>query len=328
MLYCFSAFNEAFFLFLPAMTFDSIVNLKNHVVDFTVMKHGLQLPVEPCLLGISNGKANPVLRVILNGRDEKFFLFHHVISGKADFVSGDIRCHLQAGEAIMDCSSAGWECLPVSRADSFCSLFYVIRGDAALSLGEKITEKHGSMTIVKPPSASLEMLCAHLEKLHAENSWNAMDECAFAYRFLLSLLQEQEQTAQSSDTDLSVSQESCDNDGIPENLRRATEYVEAHLADTMLNVETIAKVAGLSKFHFIRIFEKAYGISPWKYLLSQRLFRAAQLMAQDKSLPLKLIIQQCGFASETYFCRAFRKTYHRSPGSHKRLLKNPIPETL
>ena len=310
------------------MPFDSSVNLKNHVVDFTVMKHGLQLPVEPCLLGISNGKANPVLRVILNGRDEKFFLFHHVISGKADFVSGDIRCHLQAGEGIMDCCSINWECIPVSGSASFRSIFYVIRGETALSLWEKITENHGSMTTKKTPSSSLEMLYAHLEKLHAENSWAPMDECAFAYRFLLSLLPAQEHVAKPSHVTIPTLQPPSGDEGIPENLRRATEYVEAHLADTMLNVETIAKVAGLSKFHFIRIFEKAYGISPWKYLLSQRLFRAAQLMVQDKNMPLKLIIQQCGFASETYFCRAFRKTYHRSPGSHKRLLSNPIPETL
>lgn len=322
----------------------SRANFTDFLLDFTVAKSMSRLPVEPCLLGISQEPANPLQHMTGRKRDEEYFFFYYVLSGEVDFVSADERLHLQKGEALLSCSSVDWKCLPVSSSepfakvaeatsakgssDSFRSLFYVVHGETALSLGRQLLEQHGSKTALVPHSPSLELLLGHLQELRGDASWNTPDESVFAYRFLVSLLLEQTNSSQPDETLVPASGESSDDEQIPENLRRATKYVEKHFADTLLNVETIAKVAGFSKYHFIRLFEKTYGISPWKYLLAQRLYHAAQLLAQDKTLPLKAIIQQCGFTSETYFCKAFRKTYQRSPGSHRRLMSNTIPTTL
>jgi len=255
------------------------------------------------------------------------FLFQFIVSGSADFVYQGTRHHVSQGEAFLSCSPSSWECIPSSSG--YRSLVYLMRGEGALSLGGQLLEQYGAVIAVAQGSKSLEMLEAHYRKLRCSESLDMLEESLFGYRFLLSLYREVAPATSSAPVPaFAPVKEEKPAAGIPENLRRATDYVEEHLADTLLNVETIAKVAGFSKYHFIRTFEKAFGMSPWKYLLARRLFHAAQLLAQDKSLPIKAIIQQCGFTSETYFCRVFRKTYQRSPGSHRRLMSIDIPTTL
>lgn len=306
----------------------SRANFANFLLDFTVAKPMSRLPVEPCLLGISQEPANPMQYMPEGKNGGEHFFFYYVLSGEVDFASADERLRLKKGEALLSCSSVDWKCLPGSSSESFRSLFFVMKGETALSLGRQLLEQHGSKMALVPHCPSLELLLEHLQELRGDASWNTPDESVFAYRFLVSLFWEQTNSPLPDETIVPAAEEPSDDEQIPENLRRATQYVEKHFADTLLNVETIAKVAGFSKYYFIRLFEKTYGISPWKYLLAQRLYHAAQLLAQDKTLPLKAIIQQCGFTSETYFCKAFRKTFQRSPGSHRRLMSNTIPTTL
>ncbi len=99
----------------------------------------------------------------------------------------------------------------------------------------------------------------------------------------------------------------------PSAVQRAIDYCQTRLHQP-ISVGQLAEVAGYSRFHFTRLFEKSEGLSPGEYVLRQRLSLAMQ-QVQTTHDPVKVIARQCGFHDTAYFCKAFRRQYGSSPGS-------------
>lgn len=87
-------------------------------------------------------------------------------------------------------------------------------------------------------------------------------------------------------------------------LRRVQAFIEAHL-DAPLTLETLAQEAGLSEYHFARMFKQDTGLAPHQYVMARRMERAKQLLSHS-SLPLTEIALQCGFSSASHFSNRFR----------------------
>ncbi|WP_144126506.1 helix-turn-helix domain-containing protein [Catellatospora sichuanensis] len=60
-------------------------------------------------------------------------------------------------------------------------------------------------------------------------------------------------------------------------LRRARDHIDRHHAEA-LDLDRLARVAGVSKFHFVRSFEATYGETPIRYLTRRRIERAQDLL--------------------------------------------------
>lgn len=97
----------------------------------------------------------------------------------------------------------------------------------------------------------------------------------------------------------------------PAVVRRVQEYLQAHLAEPVTLGE-LAREAGLSEYHFARMFGQSLGCPPHRYLLGLRLKRAKQLLAGSE--PLASIAAQCGFSSQAHFGNRFREAFGLSPG--------------
>jgi AraC-like DNA-binding protein len=83
-----------------------------------------------------------------------------------------------------------------------------------------------------------------------------------------------------------------------------------------LAVEDVARAAGLSTYHFIREFRRAFGCTPGRYLRERRLTRARQLLAVS-GLPVTEICFAVGFESLGSFCTLFRKSEGTTPMSFR-----------
>jgi AraC-like DNA-binding protein len=57
-------------------------------------------------------------------------------------------------------------------------------------------------------------------------------------------------------------------------------WIDAH-ADREIDLDTTAKAAGVSSFHFLRMFSNVLGVTPHQYLVRSRLRHAARLLADD-----------------------------------------------
>jgi AraC-like DNA-binding protein len=102
--------------------------------------------------------------------------------------------------------------------------------------------------------------------------------------------------------------------------RRAVDialWVEAH-ADQPLQLATLARRAGLSPFHFLRVFTRVLGVTPHQYLLAARLRHAAGLLA-DPARPVTDVAFEVGFGDLSHFMRTFRRAAGVSPGRFRRL---------
>lgn len=89
------------------------------------------------------------------------------------------------------------------------------------------------------------------------------------------------------------------------------QYVEAHLAED-LSVEEMAKVLGLSRFHFSRIFKETTSETPYQFLLGQRVQKAKHLLSSSH-LSLTEITLRCGFRTVPQFEEAFRRIVGTRP---------------
>jgi AraC family transcriptional regulator len=114
-------------------------------------------------------------------------------------------------------------------------------------------------------------------------------------------------------------------------LRRVLDYISAHLADE-ITLADLARVAGLSTFHFARMFTLAIGVSPHRYVSRMRLENAMAEIAAGR-LPLAQIALNARFSSQASFTRAFRRATGMTPGEYGRrrstsaqiLLATPAP---
>lgn len=76
-----------------------------------------------------------------------------------------------------------------------------------------------------------------------------------------------------------------------------------------LDLEQAAKQAGLSPFHFLRLFSRVLGVTPHQYLVRSRLRHAARRLV-DEDIAVTEIAYDVGFGDLSNFVR----TFHRAAG--------------
>lgn len=87
-----------------------------------------------------------------------------------------------------------------------------------------------------------------------------------------------------------------------------------------LRLRELAARAGLSPFHFLRVFTRALGVTPHQYLVGARLRRAARLLA-DPARQVTDVAFEVGFGDLSNFVRTFRRAAGVSPRRFKRLAR-------
>jgi len=98
-------------------------------------------------------------------------------------------------------------------------------------------------------------------------------------------------------------------------LLRARDLADARFFEP-LDVDDMARAAGLSRAHFSREFRRAFGESPHQYLLTRRLERAAALLrTTDRSVAE--ICFAVGLQSVGSFTTSFKRAYGKTPAQYR-----------
>ncbi|MEP6838413.1 MAG: AraC family transcriptional regulator [Bradyrhizobium sp.] len=96
--------------------------------------------------------------------------------------------------------------------------------------------------------------------------------------------------------------------------RRAVEtalWIDAH-SHQAISLEGAAEQAGISPFHFLRLFSDTLGVTPHQYLVRSRLRHAARRLAYDDSA-ITDIAYDVGFGDLSNFVRTFHRAAGASP---------------
>lgn len=112
-------------------------------------------------------------------------------------------------------------------------------------------------------------------------------------------------------------------DDILVHLRHAHDYADRHYAEP-LDLEQLAAVAGISKFHFQRLFTATYGMSPAEHLSRRRIERAQDLL-RATNLTVTEVCMTVGFTSLGSFSTRFRALVGESPIQFRRRYSDGAP---
>ena len=93
------------------------------------------------------------------------------------------------------------------------------------------------------------------------------------------------------------------------------DFIDEHL-DQPLSVDELAQRAYLSRYHFIRRFQRAYQQTPHQYVINRRLAKAKEMLANSE-LPVTEICLAVGFESLGSFSTLFRQVVGWPPSVYR-----------
>ena len=102
---------------------------------------------------------------------------------------------------------------------------------------------------------------------------------------------------------------------VPRRIRRVTDYIRANLA-AGLAIDELAGQAGLSSFHFARVFRRETGETPHQFVTRLRLEEAARLLRVTDQAVLQIAIA-IGFESASHFSVQFKRGYGVTPLAYR-----------
>ena len=98
-------------------------------------------------------------------------------------------------------------------------------------------------------------------------------------------------------------------------LSAARDYLHEHIADHVGLVE-LAKIAGMSRFHFLRRFAERFGLPPHAYQIKLRVERTRALL--KAGVPVPEI--EAGFADQSHLIRQFKRIMGVTPGRYQAMV--------
>lgn len=99
-------------------------------------------------------------------------------------------------------------------------------------------------------------------------------------------------------------------------LRQLTDWMSEHAAEEF-SLDRLAAQAGLSKFHFQRLFKAATGVAPSRYHINLRMNEARRLLRETKMSVVEVALE-VGYANPGHFSQLFRRETGLSPSEYRR----------
>ncbi|MFT3830276.1 MAG: AraC family transcriptional regulator [Opitutaceae bacterium] len=99
-------------------------------------------------------------------------------------------------------------------------------------------------------------------------------------------------------------------------LKQVTDWIGTHLGENF-DLDRLAARAGLSKFHFHRLFKQATGVSPAKYQTIARLDEARRRLRETRQSIVEIALE-VGFSSPSHFAQVFRRETGMTPSAYRR----------
>lgn len=82
-------------------------------------------------------------------------------------------------------------------------------------------------------------------------------------------------------------------------------------------IEEMAHHAGVSSSRLFALFKMHLNISPHQYLLERKISMAKELLVSRRDIPIKLIVEMCGFFSLEVFYRHFKEYCGKTPAEFR-----------
>jgi AraC family transcriptional regulator len=99
-------------------------------------------------------------------------------------------------------------------------------------------------------------------------------------------------------------------------VKQLTDWMAGNLAEEC-NLDFLAARVKLSKFHFLRLFTSAVGVSPSRYHMNLRMDAARRLLRETEQGVVEIALE-VGYANPSHFAQLFRRETGLSPSDYRR----------
>lgn len=100
-------------------------------------------------------------------------------------------------------------------------------------------------------------------------------------------------------------------DDVPYRIKETINYINNNVCEK-IEINELAKITKWKVHHFIRVFTKYLGVTPYQYILLRKIEKAKTLLL-DESIPISSIAYELSFLSNSNFINAFKKNTGTTP---------------
>lgn len=255
--------------------------------------HTYQVGRERCLPGHSFGPAR-----------RNHYLFHYVLSGKGTLLATDHEevthiLNIHAGEGFM-IYPGQVNTYMADEDDPWDYIWVEFDGLRASEVLTKTTFRWNNPVFRSRNAGLCEEMKKEMLYLIEHEDLSPLAQVGHLYLFLDALcgtMLESEEFREFKTKDRYIDE--------------AVNFIESNYMND-ISVESIARMAGLERSYFGKLFKKATDMSPQHFLLNYRMTKAAELLRMT-NLSIAEIGQQVGYPDQLHFSRAFKSIYGLSP---------------
>jgi AraC-like DNA-binding protein len=236
-------------------------------------------------------------------RETQTLLFQYTLNGCGEMELPDRTIQLEREQALLVRIPGEHRYYLPEQSSSWEFVYMMIRGSAIPELWPQLELDSTAGVHRFALDHPLIKFLIHAYKQAANRTIvDSYQASAIAYQFMMELLR--------SDFSYSEQQE-----GAADRIQLAIDYMQEHYAE-LNGLEDIGQSAGLSKYHFTRLFHKTTGLTPIQYLTNVRMEKSAELL-RFTEWSVEDIARMIGYANGNYFCKIFRKRTGLSPGEFR-----------
>jgi AraC family transcriptional regulator len=97
--------------------------------------------------------------------------------------------------------------------------------------------------------------------------------------------------------------------------RGLVDYIRANLTSN-ISVTELAGLVQMSPSHFARVFKASFGVTPYRFVMQERIEGAKDMLASAK-LSASQVAMAFGFSSQSHFVKVFRQFTGVTPKQYK-----------
>jgi AraC family transcriptional regulator len=110
--------------------------------------------------------------------------------------------------------------------------------------------------------------------------------------------------------------ENCATSLSPTQMRSIVDYIRANLTSD-ITVTALAELAQMSPSHFSRVFKASFGVTPYRFVMQERIEGAKGMLAATADLSASQVAMTYGFASQSHFVKVFRQFTGVTPKQYR-----------
>lgn len=219
-----------------------------------------------------------------------FLVIQHTVMGEGRLDYAGTRHVLRAGQTMLVTMPHDHRYY-LNRGGHWEYFWFLLTGREALRLARAVLDVSGPVLVPSPPLVDrLADLCL---SLLTGPGLGPGQTSATAYGVMGAL------------HDAAFAQTGPDSAPMPPGIARVVGYVEGNLGSN-LSVDALARIADISRAHFVRRFTQAVGVAPSDYVRGRRQERVERLLLATE-MSVAEIAKLTGFADGNYLAKSFRR---------------------